>query len=805
VSDGLAVLTDDAAERSWLAPRLAALLGGGSIGTFARDELFAAWATFFERVSDGTEIVFLVDDAHHADEGLLAFIEYLLETATFPCMVVLLTRPGLLERRPALATNRRSAVLHLPALEPKDMSALVNGLVSGLSPEVSAALVTRAEGVPLYAVETVRSLIDRDLVIPRGGHYVLSDANLDLSVVGAPASLQTLIAARLDALLTEQRLVVSQASILGASFTHAGLTALCPGVDIDSAVSELLRLQIFTKDTNRLSVEFGQVKFVQSVVRQVAYSTLSRRDRKAGHLAAAHYLQSALDQGTELDVVIAQHYVDAKDAMPNEPDVPELERAAIDLLIKAAERAVSLGVPDDAAAHLASAIEHASDQWVRADLERRLARALVDGGRYGESIEHAERATTMLDELGDDVGAARATASWTRALANTGEPSRAIELARPRFESLRGREDASRAMLELARTLAGAEASLGLDTRETLDTRMRLAERLGDAEELADSLSSLSLHYATTGAPWVSRQFLEAAARLARERELPGALARALVNLSADRLNYDVSDAIEIGTEAIAVSLRTGDRGILSFARANTVFGLFHAGRWTELESLLDEADELWESLLGASAYALAAQVAVLRGLPLPPSPPRALWTSEAGQDVGWFRLADATEALGQGDRSRAQAAAFEAALTFHGASGTSDDFVHAWSLAGLLAAEGGDDEALDELLRLVEEAPSVPESSVRAHWAHLRGLRARSGGAPDAVETALREAIDGFEHWGSAYMRARAQASLGTWLRTQGRNDEADELIAAARAQYAEMGAAALLAQLDGLLDASH
>ncbi|HSV39761.1 MAG TPA: adenylate/guanylate cyclase domain-containing protein, partial [Nocardioidaceae bacterium] len=175
VAEGLDALPMTDEERSWMAPRLSALLGGASIGTFAREELFSAWVMFFERVSGGTEVVFLVDDAHHADDGLLAFVEHLLETATFPCLVVLLTRPGLIERRTALATNRRSAVLHLPGLEAKDMTALVNGLVAGLPTDVASALVTRAEGVALYAVETVRSLIDRDLVLPRGGHYVLAD------------------------------------------------------------------------------------------------------------------------------------------------------------------------------------------------------------------------------------------------------------------------------------------------------------------------------------------------------------------------------------------------------------------------------------------------------------------------------------------------------------------------------------------------------------------------------------------------------------------------------------------------------
>ena len=77
-----------------------------------------------------------------------------------------------------------------------------------------ARLVERAEGIPLFAVETVRSLIDRDLVIPRGGRYVLADTErLDLDTIGAPATLQALVSARLDSLSAEQRRVVDRASV----------------------------------------------------------------------------------------------------------------------------------------------------------------------------------------------------------------------------------------------------------------------------------------------------------------------------------------------------------------------------------------------------------------------------------------------------------------------------------------------------------------------------------------------------------------------------------------------------------------
>ena len=195
------------------------------------------------------------------------------------------------------------------------MATLVDGLVDGLPGDARTALVDRAEGMPLFAIETVRALIDRDAVVPRGGQYVPAEGvDLDLAAIGAPASLQALVAARLDALSPAERAVVADASVLGASFTQEGLTAIgsAPG-SLEDALSALQRKEIIAVQQDRFSAERGQYRFVQSVVRQVAYGTLSRRDRKVRHLAAADFLSTHPDPGDDLAVVIAQHLLDAVD------------------------------------------------------------------------------------------------------------------------------------------------------------------------------------------------------------------------------------------------------------------------------------------------------------------------------------------------------------------------------------------------------------------------------------------------------------------------------------------------------------
>ena len=271
--------------------------------------------------------------------------------------MVLLARTGLLEANPTLATNRRSTVLHVDVLTPRDMGALLDGLVHGLPDRQRDSLVERSEGIPLFAVETVRSLIDRDLVIPRGGQYVLADPDLDLDTVASPASLQALISARLDTLTPDARRVVDQASVVGNSFSRDAIASLCPDVaDLDAVLGSLVRLQLLRQESNRFSSEVGQLQFVQGVVRQVAYGTISRRDRKASHLAVVRLLEEDDDGVGQDSSIIAQHYLEALGAVPDAPDAAQLTTTAVSHLERAAVRASALGAPEESAGHLRQAL-----------------------------------------------------------------------------------------------------------------------------------------------------------------------------------------------------------------------------------------------------------------------------------------------------------------------------------------------------------------------------------------------------------------------------------------------------------------
>jgi class 3 adenylate cyclase len=806
---GLDRYVTDAEERAWIKPRLGALLGIGTVGTFDREDLFGAWTTFLDRVGAGEQtLVMVVEDAQHADEGLLAFLEYLLTVGSFPCFVMLLSRPGLLEAHPSLATNRQSTIVHLPTLSDADMSQLLGGLVAGLPDDVRASLVRRADGVPLFAVETVRSLIDRDLVVPRGGQYVLADPDrLDLDTIGAPASLQALISARLDTLTAQQRRVVDAGSVLGESFHRDEIAALCPqSADLDHVLGELVRLQILGRQSSRLSSEFGQYRFVQTAVRQVAYGTLSRRDRKAMHLAAVELLLSDEDAGEDLAPMVAQHYLDALEAMPADPDAAALQERAIAQLERAARRAESLGAPGEAAGHLATALANASEESTCARLRSELAWALLHSGRYDDAARHASTATAEFQALGEPVSAGVAAAAHAQALAlGLGDNEAGIAVAEPWWDRLNGHPEGDAALLALSESLITCKLRMSQDIRDLNEARVRLAERLGKVDALADAYSSLGVHYATQGLISFSLVLLDAAADMARKQHRPSALARALLNQTAFLNADDVAQAVDRGREALAAAYTSGAAIWISFAQVNLALAFIERGLWEELEQALAGDIDVTEKTNEQCFAALALELKLARGEPW--SLPWSVGARPAGDDYaseGWQDYCEALAARADGRTGEALAHVMAALEKMFAFSGTWDDLPHFWSAAVDLTVETGDRAARDRLLELADDSQTRIPVSLKGHRHRLEALWTdRHGGDPSDVERGLRDALEAYDAWGSVVHLARARAELGVWLTGQGRAAEAAPLVEQARATFTELGATAWLAELDDRLAA--
>ena len=309
IAESVAAWVPDEGERRWVETALLALLAVEPAPPGGRESLFAAWRTYFERIgADGTAVVLLFEDLHWADPGLLDFIDHLLEWSTgVPILIVTLARPELLERRPAWGAGRRNFVaLHLDPLPDEAVGELLDGLVAGLRrrpPRRSSGARTASRCTP-----SKRSACWSPTTARRARRDVRPRRRPDRT--GGPRD-----PPRAHRRATRRPRPDRSGAPPGRGRARPELHPDRPGgrrrgptgPSSSRACAVLVRREILVQQVDQRSPERGQYSFVQALVREVAYSTLAKRDRRDRHLAAARHFESLGED--ELVGALAAHYL----------------------------------------------------------------------------------------------------------------------------------------------------------------------------------------------------------------------------------------------------------------------------------------------------------------------------------------------------------------------------------------------------------------------------------------------------------------------------------------------------------------
>jgi class 3 adenylate cyclase/tetratricopeptide (TPR) repeat protein len=790
----------DPEEREWLEPRLAHLLGLAERTAPDREDLFSAWRLFFERLAEQRPVVLVFEDLQWADNGLLDFVEYLLEWSRSHAVFVLaLARAELLERRPSFGAGGRNATtLSLEPLAPGAMEQLLDGFVPGLPEELRAQMLARAEGVPLYAVETVRMLLDRGLLAREGDVYRPTGA---IEALDVPETLHALVAARLDGLAPEERRVLQDASVLGKSFTKAGLAALSglPEGELEPLLTSLVRKEVLSVQADPRSPERGQYSFLQDLLKRVAYETLARGERKARHLAAAAHLVEAFGAGEqEIVEVIAAHYLDAYRAAPEAEDAAEIKTKALEMLTRAGERAASLAANEEAQHYFERAAELADDPLVEAGLcERAGATAWVDGRLEAARVQF-QRALELYESEGRTHPAARVSARVGEVEWRTGHLDEALERMERAFSVLSDDEpDADLATLaaELGR-MHFFKGELEL-AAQRVDSAIEMAESLWLPDVLSSGLNTQALITSFAGRTEHAVALLRHALALALEHDLTPAALRAYNNLG-DLLNRRdrYEEAIELQRQGLALARKAGHRASEWRLIGELSAYLLFTGQWDEALALAAEVPEDQFRVAQAGPY-LWIYVAVERGDAAEGRRMLSLLSdlehSADVQERGGYAALSAHVLLGEGRLAEALEASFRtieiSEMLGGGLVGSDAKIAYAVGLEAALKL--GRLEAAEELLARIDAIPPGRRApSLRAQSARYHARLAAARGTHVGVEQGFKTASAIFREHGLVFHLAGTELEHAEWLTAQGRGDEAAPLLAEAREVFERLEA---------------
>ena len=596
----------DPEERRWVEPRLAHLLGIEERSARDQEDLFAAWRLFFERMSEARPVVMSFEDMQWADSSLLDFVEYLLDWSRNHAIFVLaLSRPELLERRPNWGAGRRSFTsIYLEPLSLPAMQQLVKGLVPGLPDEVGEQILARSEGIPLYAVETVRMLIDRGLLIREEDRYVPAGP---IGALDIPETLHSLIAARLDGLPIGERRLLQEAAVVGKTFSKDSLVALLgePLETVDGLLGSLVRKEVISLQSDQRSPDRGQYTFLQDLVRAVTYETLSKRDRKQKHLAVADYLlETWRTDEDEIVEVASSHCLEAYRLAPEASDAEEVKSKARELLIRAGDRASALAAAEGAQRYFELALELTDDVASSATLDERAGDMAKLGGLLDDARRHFEAAISTLDEIGETHSSARVSAR----LGEIDFLQDRLEVGIERMEQafrLLADEEADADLVTLAAQLGRFHLFSGAHdlAARRIEFALGLAEAFQLHEQLSEALNTKAVLLEFQGRREEAMALIKHALEVALANDLSAAALRAYNNLGAFLFVLDrYAEVRALVVASLELARRIGDRAWESVILSGGVMGMVETGYWSEALETVDELSRLGETTPSVSA-----------------------------------------------------------------------------------------------------------------------------------------------------------------------------------------------------------
>jgi tetratricopeptide (TPR) repeat protein len=398
---------------------LRGLLGGGQT-TDSTEEIAFAVRRLLEAAARELPLVCMLDDIQWGELAFLELIEQIVALSReAPLLLCCMARPDLLERHPRWGAGEQNATtIALEPLSRDETDQLIEYLTGDepLAGELQNRIRDAAEGNPLFVEEIIALVLEA----PAGE-------------VSVPATIQALLAARLDQLEPQERVVLQRGAVEGRLFHRGAVQILAPEeARVGTRLTALVRRELIRPDRPQLEGE-DAYRFRHLLIRDAAYESLPKAKRAELHERLASWLGERSAQVHDAEEIIGYHLEQAY-RYRTELRLPDdhargLATRAGDLLATAGARA--LGRNDvGAALHLlrrALALRPLDDPAVALRID--LSQALVFCGELAEAEQVAQEAAARAAAAGDPRGELRARLMTLRISTQT--PSKADDQEAP--------------------------------------------------------------------------------------------------------------------------------------------------------------------------------------------------------------------------------------------------------------------------------------------------------------------------------------------------------------------------------------
>lgn len=347
------------------------------------------------RESQAQPLVLVFEDLHWIDTQTQSLLDSLIESLPTARILLLVNyRP---EYRHGWGSKSYFSQLRIDPLQAESADELLQALLGNDAnlKSLQQLLIERTEGNPFFLEESVCDLVETKVLAGERGNYHLQNELVSTQV---PATVQAVLAARIDRLSSEDKHLLQSASVIGKDFPFALLQAIAelPDERLRQGLAHLQAAELLYERSLFPDLEYT---FKHALTHQVTYQSLLRSSRQNCHERIARVLEHRFADLVETQPqLLAHHYTEAA-----------FGAQAIPYWQRAADRANERAANTEAISHLNKGLELLKALPDSTECRQRelslytlLGRTLKDVRGYGD--QEVEKAYARARELCRRVG-----------------------------------------------------------------------------------------------------------------------------------------------------------------------------------------------------------------------------------------------------------------------------------------------------------------------------------------------------------------------------------------------------------------